>query len=198
MARERLYEGDSMLEYEKKIILTCEEYAVILELFKNASFKTQINYYFDTEDMLMNKKGITCRIRAKNGTYKATVKNHFAKDKNCSCEVTVSETRNVCTDVFDALGLFFQGELVTSRTILFKNEFCEAVLDANTYLGLTDYEIEVEYLKGHEKTAIEFLKRIAGCLLKANLIDSAENFLMRDGKSKSKSERFFEKKKLII
>ena len=55
-----------MLEHEKKIMLTEDEYLSILMLMcKYAPMQTQTNYYFDNDDLLMNEKGITCRIRAK-------------------------------------------------------------------------------------------------------------------------------------
>ena len=61
-----------MLEYEKKVMLTKDEYAVLSAQCRGMRVETQTNYYFDTDDFCMNRKGITCRIRAKNGKYKTT------------------------------------------------------------------------------------------------------------------------------
>ena len=67
-----------MIETEKKIILTYEEYlAVIMKMCKYAEPVIQTNYYFDTENLTMNRKGITCRIRFKNGKYTAEIKKRF-------------------------------------------------------------------------------------------------------------------------
>lgn len=57
-----------MVEFEKKILISKEEYRVLWEeMGKNAPTTVQINHYFDTENHAMNKKGITCRIRQENG-----------------------------------------------------------------------------------------------------------------------------------
>lgn len=64
------------LEYEKKMLLTKAEYAALAERYRGMPTESQTNRYFDTEDFDMNRRGITCRIRAKNGAYRTTVKNH--------------------------------------------------------------------------------------------------------------------------
>jgi uncharacterized protein YjbK len=186
-----------MLEHEKKIMLTMDEYEVIAECCKDMPVITQINYYFDTEDLSMNKRGITCRIRAKNGKYRITIKNHNTYNPSCSIEEHLCEGSQYDSKVFEALGLYFQGELVTSRIVMYKDDFCEVVLDMNFYLGHTDFEIEVEYSNGNEDKAIKYLKNVAKHLMKAKLLCSTEGFISRIGNSKNKSERFFEKKELI-
>ena len=183
-----------MLEYEKKILLTKEEYEVLVQQFKNIPKKIQINYYFDTEDLSMNKRGVTCRTRFKNGKYKTTIKRHCSDRLNCSIEEELCETTEINVDVFNALDLCFQGELVTSRICLYKDASFEVVLDWNIYLGISDYELEVEYDEENEKNAMDCLKDIVVHLIAAQLVDSFENFVLRVGKGKSKSERFFERK----
>ena len=67
-----------MLEYEHKVILTPEEYRCISEhLAGGAPSSVQTNYYYDTDDMKMNGKKTTCRIREKNGIYTAVIKEHL-------------------------------------------------------------------------------------------------------------------------
>ncbi len=64
-----------MTEREIKVILSENEYmALIMTFCRYQMSKIQVNYYFDTDELLMNKNGITCRIRLKDGIYKATVK----------------------------------------------------------------------------------------------------------------------------
>lgn len=66
---------DCMLEYEKKVLLTEAEYTCLKKLANDPSLTaTQINHYFDTDDFAMNQKGITCRVRLKNGMYQPTIK----------------------------------------------------------------------------------------------------------------------------
>ncbi len=184
-----------MLEYEKKAMLTKEEYEALAECCRGMFSEDQINYYFDTDDFYMNRKGITCRIRGKNGKYVTTIKNHDTDHLNCSVEENIYEGDDFNCKFFDALGLHLQGELITSRITMYKDAFCEVVIDRNTYLGYTDFEIEVEYRKDSEAKAIEYLNGVAEGLYASKLIDSVDNFMLRTRKGKSKSERFFEKKR---
>lgn len=183
-----------MLEYEKKIMLTADEYLSILMLMcKYAPMQTQTNYYFDNDDLSMNEKGITCRIRAKDGKYKATVKNHNAEHPDCSNEVDLIEKIEFDPQIFNVLGLHHQGELVTDRIVMHKDSTCEMVLDRNVYLGHTDFELEVEYSKGSERRAQRLIENIGECLLAAEQLKGIDEFLARVGQSKSKSQRFFKR-----
>ena len=143
-----------MIEREIKIMLTEEEYTTLARVMcRHKTANTQTNYYFDTDDLSMNRKGITCRIRHKNGLYKATVKKHNADGAECSIENDICEKTEFDPTVFNALGLRFQGELVTERLKLCDDVFCNAELDRNTYLGKTDFELEIEYSEAYKKKA---------------------------------------------
>lgn len=185
-----------MLEYEKKIMLTADEYISILMLMrKYVTIQTQTNYYFDNDEMSMNKKGITCRIRAKDGKYKATVKNHIAEKPECSIEVDLMEKPEFDPRIFNVFGLHHKGKLITDRVVLHKDSTCEMVLDRNMYLGNTDFELEVEYCKGSEHKAQSLIESIAECLVSENLLTSIDDFMLRIGQGNSKSQRFFERLK---
>ena len=97
-------------------------------------------------------------------------------------------------DTFKDMGLILQGSLVTERIVLHKEKFCKAVIDRNTYLGFTDYELEIEYIEGHGDEAMHIIKHIVKKLSNYLEFYPAEELLSRVGKSKSKSERFFERK----
>ncbi len=184
-----------MIEYEKKILLTENEYQVLkMTVCKNCREVTQTNYYFDTADFLMNKKGITCRIRAKNGKFTAEVKNHNIFEKDGSNEEKLFEGSEFCSEIFTHFGLFNQGSLITQRTTRQKGSEYKIVLDRNTYLGKTDYELEIEYFEGFEKEALQALENIAKTLFTARTIEDRKEFFKRADKSKSKAERFFEEK----
>lgn len=184
-----------MLELEKKILLTEKEYiALTTNLCRSVPVLRQTNYYFDTEDLSMNKNGITCRIRAKDGKFKSTVKRHYTGDKDCSNEIDGEVKDYFDLDTFKDMGLILQGSLVTERIVLYKDKFCKAVIDRNTYLGFTDYELEIEYTEGHGDEAMHIIKDIAKTLSNYLEFYPAEELLNRVGKSKSKSERFFERK----
>lgn len=183
-----------MMEYEKKVMLTSQEYGVLQHTLAeiHAPVILQTNYYFDTEDFSMCKKGITCRIRAKNQKYQAVIKEHHGAD--CSTEKILSENTEFAPCVFSPLGLRFQGKLMTKRFVLYKDKNCKMVLDCNEYLGITDYELEVEYQSGCENNAIQLLDEISDIFIAYGLLDSRSSFIDRVGRSKSKSERFFERK----
>ena len=68
-----------MLEFEKKIILSPQEYDFLVRLQDQSAEKIeQINHYYDTDDFALNRKGITYRIREINDEFTATIKNHRA------------------------------------------------------------------------------------------------------------------------
>ena len=183
-----------MLEYEKKFMLTEDEYNSIKKMYGELPSDTQKNYYFDTDDLAMNKLGITYRIRKQNGIYKATIKDHSTDYADCSVELHLTEKNELDPIVFSDMGLKYQGTLTTNRMIIYKDSFCEVVLDFNTYLGFTDYELEIEYMENYEQKAIILLKDIATELVTIKLIDSVDLFLARENKGKCKSQRFYDRK----
>ena len=180
-----------MLEFEKKFLLSRSEYAHLLKEAPASATVRQTNYYFDTEELLLDRRGITCRIREKDGKYLATIKEHSASGG--SLERSEYAFGEWDTHFFDGLGVSLMGALITDRTTLFKDARCEIVLDKNTYLGTTDYELEAEYLPNEEAYADALLSAIATriSLGFAGLTPAA--FLARCGKGRSKSRRFFDR-----
>ena len=185
-----------MLEYEKKIMLTEKEYFAIVELMcRREPCVIQTNYYFDTDDYRMNEKRITCRIREKDRIYKTILKNHGAKYTNCSMEVELGESMEFDPQIFNALGLFCHGKLITERMLVLKDSRCKMVLDRNTYLGHTDFELEIEYCKGEEHWTQRFLENVALSLISYGLLNNINEFFARLGNGGFKSQRFFERLK---
>lgn len=183
-----------MLEYEKKILLTAEEYFTLLRLKdKKQSPTIQTNYYYDSDDYKMNMQGITCRVREKDKKYKATIKAHKQANKECSIEKTKDALSEHDDRLFSGMHLKLQGSLTTERIILYSNNGCEVVLDKNTYLGMTDYELEVEYLPEYEDHATELIYRYISFLYPLKLC----MLILSQRVSKSKSERFFERKQKL-
>lgn len=181
-----------MVEYEKKVLLTPEEYNAIINHKKStAKVIHQTNRYFDTDDFSMNKKGITCRIRDKEGKSKATIKMHDTNNPDCSIEKTSVSYGELTFFSFETMGLKHQGSLFTERTMLYKDKFCELVLDRNSYLNHMDYELEIEYEASHESYAYKVLETVAKKLVLFGVNTNAEVFTSRIGKTESKSARFF-------
>ena len=182
-----------MRELEKKRMLTRQEYNCLRCIScQNVPGVFQTNYYFDTDDFAMNKRGVTCRIRFKNGVYKATIKTHGIQEAGCSIEEDLSEKTYFDQNAFSSLGIHLQGDLVTERTVMFKDNTCEMVLDRNMYLGTTDYELEIEYLEGCEDKANRLMNEAVEMLISHEFIMNKDE--LQSLQCKSKSERFFERK----
>lgn len=184
-----------MLEYEKKIMLTSDEYNAIVGTISEYVFaQKQTNYYFDTDELSMSKQKITCRIREKDGKFKTTIKKHDTEHPDCSTEEDLAEKMEFDPQIFNALGLHYQGELVTERIVMYKDSCAEMVIDRNTYLGYTDFELEIEYSKESEHIATTLLESIGKTLVEKELVTDLNAFMERVGQAQSKSQRFFEKK----
>ena len=180
-----------MIELEKKILLTDREYRFLLEYFEAKSTVTQVNFYFDTKNFALNQQNITCRIRLKDGKYHATMKCHTSSEK--SLELGMKIRDGLKDNSFLDMGLNCQGSLITQRSILMKDANYEVVLDYNKYLGVTDYELEIEYLPDYEEKACRVFNDILMILHNVTNDSIKENKL----NTKSKSQRFFERKMML-
>ncbi len=181
-----------MLEYEMKLPLTREEYTLLSEQEdRHAEVRIQTNYYYDSDNFDMNRAGITCRIRKRDGIYTATVKEH-GYGEHCSKETSARVTDEKDTSLFEGKDIKLQGNMITHRTVLYSTEEYEAVLDKNTYLGTTDYELEVEYTEKTEENALRFIERAKETLAMLSGEITLESNEQRK-RPKSKSERFFER-----
>lgn len=179
-----------MTEREIKIMLTAEEFMTLTAaMCKYAMPRVQTNYYFDTEDRAMNKQGVTCRIRYRDGKYTYTVKRHHADRPELSTERDLCETERFDATVFSSFGLYCYGCLTTQRVILHEDDAVQAVLDCNAYLGKTDFELEIEYCEDGRHRAWALLEKIAECLS----VTDTQELITRGGSAKSKSQRFFER-----
>lgn len=183
-----ILEVNKLIEYEKKFLLTKEEYLkLICSLCGNTTPVIQTNHYYDTNNFELNDKGITCRIREKNNKFTATIKTHLP-GKNLEQSKTVADAKD--GSLFSDYNVKYQGKLITHRTKLFCGNGCEIVIDHNEYLSIEDYELEAEYFNGNEDILTPPLKLIANTL---NM--DLNNFYARSIGSKNKSQRFFERKK---
>lgn len=188
-----------MLEYEKKILLTYEEYLAILNLKnKPCNSYIQTNYYYDTDNFEMNERGITYRIREKQGRYKATIKTHNVKKGKCNFERYAYVANKNDSVYFKNDLLKLHGTLSTERTVYVPYDGIAVALDKNLYLGVVDYELEIEYLPELEFLIDSVLNYYATELHLSESHTDLEDFYFRVNNSKSKSERFFERKKELL
>ena len=101
-----------MIELEKKLLLSKEEYKRLVAYFgKGKSATKQVNYYYDTDNLRMDQQNITCRLRWKNGIWQGIRKKHYL-DSDISEETTAEVYNGVCDNTFTREGLTLQGEMV--------------------------------------------------------------------------------------
>ena len=63
-----------IVEIEAKALISKEDYEKLVSLFKENRSYVQINYYIDTKDSDVRKKGLSLRVRFKDMKFEMTVK----------------------------------------------------------------------------------------------------------------------------
>lgn len=145
-----------MTETEIKSIIDKDTYMTLLSMFNWTSSKEQTNSYYTAPNNALKKShGITFRVRTIDNTSKIQIKKHLiggsALQKSEESEYDVEgipkgfdeETVKHLTGI--STPVFLIGSLTTLRNSLM---YCDGVmicLDKSEYLGVTDYEIEIEY-----------------------------------------------------
>lgn len=191
-----------MTEFEKKMLLTQDEYDYLMETFVYDSplapkpIVKQINYYFDTDDLSMHRQNTTCRIRFKDGEYSGTMKIHSAEGEG-SKEIPIEVRNGLYDNSFTGMGLKLLGALTTYRCVILKDLHLEAVLDKNEYLDTVDYELEIEYSPEHTKDALATYRVFLDLLARRKSILAYEERRSCKLTVPSKSSRFFGYKKTL-
>ncbi len=142
-------------EIERKALLSREEYtALFLRLSAIAapvSYR-QVNHYYDTEELLLSALSATLRVREKRGVL--TLEYKHSQKRVGEVRFAVEDTRVIdaipetvagaeLPDTDPTLVFYRLGALTTDRTD-FKIGAAPISLDKSEYLGMIDYEIEVE------------------------------------------------------
>lgn len=141
------------VEIEFKTAITLDIYKMLLKEFNlEENVFLQTNYYFDTEDLTLNKDKIVLRIRQKGDIYKVTLKkqsdkqafeNHVIITKEKALEM-IKDGFNT-NEFFDDINLEvkFLASLDNYRvsTPHFENTL---FLDRCDYHNITEYELEYE------------------------------------------------------
>jgi len=107
----------------------------------------QSNHYYDTEDFELFRHGITLRTREQHGRFTTTMKVYLARaegigDARTAVEMQVPIDGDSLPERFDAYRLL--GHLYTKRTRFSLSDNTKLDCDVNQYLGVEDYEVEVE------------------------------------------------------
>ncbi len=165
------------VEIEAKILIDKKEYDKLNKKLKLNEPFLQTNWYIDSADRNLAKQGMGLRIRHVNGEYLLTLKSPlavglFEKEQLLS----PSEAESMIADNkfpeggikdfldlldFDSSTLKTLAKLETERRRGFHEEnVARIALDKNTYLGHTDYELEIDAdsMDKAEQVAKEILK----------------------------------------
>lgn len=168
-----------MIEKEIKILLNRDEYKNLLNEFSFQTKFCQTNHYYCT-DLLSD---ITIRIRSKNGKNMLQIKIPKKKEGNLHIKQEFEKEIFEIKDVIEKKSLedlsaysfskdaVYIGKLVTERRICTIDNV-EMALDANTYLGKTDYELELEY-KGEYPS--EIVEKVRDLNININQISEGKN-----------------------
>lgn len=145
-----------MEEKELKVLLTNDQYLRLRNKFESKLIYNQINFYYSDENQIIKKKDITVRVREKEGKVSLQVKipcgeqglihrkNEFQKTIDA---IPMTIDGKILSEI-TALSLpdvSMKGYLITERRITKWGRHTEICLDRNQYLGIVDYELEVEY-----------------------------------------------------
>lgn len=144
-----------MIERELKKGIQFDMYQSILCLFKWDEVKNQINYYYDVFPFKKNEK-MTIRIRSVLNIHKLQIKSIY--QNNCIEKMEFEEEVPyifpfISSQKIKAISglhyddVFLIGALVTQRHIHHWSDSITICLDRNEYLGIVDYELEIEYEK---------------------------------------------------
>lgn len=140
-----------MLEREYKRLLTPDEYQLLLRcfslpLFADQERALQVNYYYDTPDSSVNRRGVTVRIRQIGDRLQGTVKQHrYADGAMHSMEKHFAVTRLPARLSYGGRQLILRAQLVTEWRRVQLERGVELMLDESFYLGRRDFELELEF-----------------------------------------------------
>lgn len=143
-----------MLEKEYKAMLSCEDFEKLKDAFLWDSVKVQTNNYYTDSDGVLRKNRVMFRIRKKDGKCVIQVKLH----KNKNSPLQICEENEFMIDSVPQIiengeqytgiktgALMLLGNAKTERYSKMWDKDTEICLDKTEYLGICDYEIEVEY-----------------------------------------------------
>lgn len=146
-----------MVENEFKVMLTEAQYNAIHDLYSWDKEVQQVNSYYDSPDLLLSERHITCRVRTVSGKYLLQMKLPSGELKNGAVSrielerqldsIPQSISGGELTEMSGAENLpdvKLLGDLATFRSVK-RFTGAEIDLDKSEYFGKTDYELEIEY-----------------------------------------------------
>lgn len=180
-----------MIENEFKVILDKNQHEILSKSYKWDKEISQTNHYFDTDDLSLSARHITCRVREISGEFFLQLKLptgvnfsrvELEKKLDFLPEKIDGKTLETLAENVDFPDVKRLGALSTKRLVK-RFDGAEIDLDESRYFGKTDYEIEIEFTD--ENTARKLLENVR------NLIcESASNSEVCTGKIRRFLEEF--------
>lgn len=177
-----------MQEKELKILLSKSQFDSLCKRFKCEVIYTNINFYYSDNQDIVKNRGITVRVREKNGEIRLQVK--IPSGSQGLVHVKEEYEKEVKEIPFEIKGdmltemagcqlpdVVMKGYLITERMVCNWDSNTEICLDHSQYLGYDDYEVEVEYVEELPEAILEILR----------------NEMIELLPTKGKCKRFFEK-----
>ena len=170
-----------MIEKEIKIMLTKNQYERLYNYFEYDETILQVNHYFGDREDRYKKKDTTVRVREIDGKFYLQVKcpvenkdndKELAESINKKVRMEYEEELEKLPELITKEHLYdltkkelfdaaYLGYLETKRMLCRKYENVEICLDYNKYLGIEDYEIEIEYTGDYPEYIINELEKLS-------------------------------------
>lgn len=180
-------------EQEFKFFLTRDQMAGLerrVRREREPEERLQVNYYYDTEDGLLRRREITLRARLTETYLELQYKRRlpqeggFRRHEEWSRPLgqTLPGKLRLCAEA-DGRGekvlCVLQGALVTRRRRFRFSEGLQLDLDTNLYLGVCDWEAELEFCPGTEPAARSLLVSLGLEGAQPSALGKAERFFHR-------------------
>lgn len=173
------------IEKEYKYLVNFEKFKAFLlkcnEKYLFNKHKIQANYYYDTVDNTLNKSRTTVRIRQQHSDLKLQIKKHRENKDGSATSYEYSEKIDTLPTIFKIPdlqdNLILKGVLITERKTYSFGVNSTICFDTNIYLGICDYEIEIEIGETDSQEALVVIEFLG----------------LRQTPIMSKSERFFQR-----
>lgn len=173
------------IEKEYKYLVSAEQYQELLSKctvkYPLVKRKLQVNYYYDTEDNALNKAKTTVRIRQHHSDMKLQIKRHgelingLSTSKEYSEKIDTLPSDLKIPDVSDSLQL--KGVLITERKTFSFGQNSIICFDGNMYLGICDYEIEIEVNEADKDEVLTVIEQLG--LTQKPILSKSERFIKR-------------------
>lgn len=182
-----------MIEREFKAMLREEEYKKLMSLYEWDRVIQQTNNYYDTPELLLTKRHITCRVRVIDGESLLQVKLPAGADfERVELEKNIGGVPDVISaDTLKELAGGYAedfpevrrlGALSTERRVK-RFDGAEIDLDKSEYFSKTDYELEIEFTdERFARELFEELKRSVGIAAAGDVcLGKVRRFLLEYG-----------------